>query len=184
MRKIARVPVESSRGQCIVLLLSALRELGGGKTKYETTSFIREQQWFDIQKDDLHSYPSMTTKEPRWRTLIAFAMKDARDAELTFSEGRDQWAISRRGIEELKELETLFRTNVLRVSDCFLWRLEFKKKWCPTYVPSGHDLVRPLDLYRDIDNQVALIAPKTRDLKMRSAFAQLEELLRNLDAKR
>jgi hypothetical protein len=180
MHKLAKVPAESPRGQCIVLLLSALKELGCSRTKYETVSFIRNQHWFDIQKDDLHPYPSVTTKEPRWQTQIAFAMKDARDAELTFSEGLDQWAISRRGVEELREVESLYRTGALVVGNCFFWTLKFKTRLNPSYTPSQKDAIRPYDLYKDINNSVELIAPKTRDLKKRIAFAKFEELLRNL----
>lgn len=73
---IANREVYSARGQTIIILLSALRDLHGAHTKSETTNYITTEAWFDVKLEDKKPYPSQSTNEPRWQTLIAWARKD------------------------------------------------------------------------------------------------------------
>jgi hypothetical protein len=150
MTSIASVPIENPRAQCIVMLFAALHEKGGCHSKQETISFIREHHWFDIREEDRTPYPSATTNEPRWHTLIAWGRKDAVVAELMFSHGQDQWELTRRGIEEFRSVRAQYQSGVLEARRCYLWSVAFKQWMVPSFLPSDRDWPRPKDTYRDI----------------------------------
>jgi hypothetical protein len=150
MRTIANIALDNPRGQCIVMLFAALHELCGNQSKRDTISFIQGRHWFDVQAEDKDPYPSATTKEPRWHTLIAWGRKDSVIAELMFGHPHDQWELTRRGIEEFRTIRKLYQTGELRVQNCFLWSPAFKLWMVPSYASSLRDWPRPKDLYRDV----------------------------------
>ena len=150
MTAIANVPIENPRAQCIIMLFAALHELQGCRSKQEAVTFIRQKHWFDIHDEDKRPYPSATTNEPRWETLIAWGRKDAVLAELMFRHGTDQWELTRRGIEEFRSVRSQYRSGNLEVRRCYLWSLAFKQWMDPSFLPSNRDWPRPIDTYQDI----------------------------------
>ena len=168
MRTVANVPLDNPRGQCIVMLFAALCELRGNQSKRDTIAFIQGHHWFDIQSEDKDPYPSATTKEPRWQTLIAWGRKDAKIAELMFDHPHDQWELTRRGMDEFCTIRRLYQAGDLRVQHCFLWSTTFKQWMVPGYTPSPRDWPRPMDLYRDVQTL------SSRDLRKRVVRAMLE----------
>jgi hypothetical protein len=63
------------RGQEVVMVLYALRELGGIRTKQEVLSFIRSHRLYAIQPTDKAMYEG----QHEWKsdTLLCWARKDA-----------------------------------------------------------------------------------------------------------
>jgi hypothetical protein len=110
MTSISGVPIENPRAQCIVMLFAALHEMGGCHSKQETISYIREHHWFDIRDEDRKPYPSATTNEPRWHTLIAWGRKDAVLAELMFDHPPDQYELTRGGIQEFRLVRAQYQS--------------------------------------------------------------------------
>jgi hypothetical protein len=49
-------PVYSRRGQEIVMVLYALRELGSVHSKQDVLRFIREHRFYELQPEDKQSY--------------------------------------------------------------------------------------------------------------------------------
>lgn len=170
MPTIANVPIENPRAQCIVMLLAALHELGGCQSKQETIAFIRQNHWFDIRKEDQKPYPSATTTEPRWNTLIAWARKDAVLADLMFKHGTDQWELTRRGIEEFRLVRARYQSGELEARQCYFWSLTFKQWMVPSFLPSDRDWPRPKDTYQDIQRL------GTRNIRRRVAWTIIDEL--------
>ena len=150
MDTIANVPIENPRAQCIVMLFGALHELQGCHSKQETIGYIREHRWFDIREEDYLPYPSATSNEPRWQTLIAWARKDAVSADLMFKHGTDQWELTRSGIDQFRSVRALYQSSTLEARRCYLWSLSFKQWMVPSFLPSASDWPRPHDTYRDI----------------------------------
>ena len=150
MTTIANIDVENPRGQCIIMLLAALNELHGTNSKQETIAFIRERHWFDIHPEDLLPYPSCCTNEPRWQTLIAWGRKDSVVAGLMFDHRRDEWELTRDGIDRFTGLRARYRTGELFAGHSFLWSSGFKQWMSPSYVPSVRDWSGPGSIYRDL----------------------------------
>lgn len=170
MRKIANIPSDNPRAQCIVMLFAALHELSGNHSKRETISYIQQRHWFDIQPEDRKPYPSATANEPRWHTLIAWGRKDAVLAELMFNHPRDEWELTRRGIEEFCAIRTAYQSRDLCAEHCFLWAIAFRNWMIPNYVPSKKEWPRPKDLYRDIHKL------SSRDIRKRIRNTLLDDL--------
>lgn len=148
---LSPISVFQPRGQCIVLLIAALKENGVTLTKREAVQWISEQRWFAIQPEDWKPYPSQTTThEPRWKTLIAWARKDAVLRNFLLDHERDSWALSRQGHQLWDAILKRFCSGEWPVAKGYLWRHEFKCKLCPSYQPSANDARRPQHLYRDI----------------------------------
>lgn len=148
---LSHISVFQPRGQCIVLLFAALRELTGSNTRRNTVQFISEHQWFAIELDDLKPYPSQKrTREPRWQTLIAWGRKDSVLRDLVLSHERDAWALSREGNRRWDEIAPKFRSGEWTVAKGYLWSVKFKKHLCPDYVPSATDAKRPWRFYDDL----------------------------------
>lgn len=170
MTNIAGVPIENPRAQCIVMLFAALHEMGGCQSKQEAISYIREHHWFDIRDEDRKPYPSATTNEPRWHTLIAWGRKDAVLAELMFDHPPDQWELTRRGIDEFRLVRAQYQSGALEARRSYLWSLAFKQWMVPSFVASDHDWPRPKDTYRDIQPL------RHRNIRARVRQALLDDL--------
>lgn len=153
----------TSRGQCIVLLLRTLRDIGPA-TKFEAVKWIERQHWFSVEPADREPYPSQRylSNEPRWHTLIAWARKDSVLHGLISDEERDLWGLTRKGCEVINRLQEQFCSATSSVDPCYLWSREFKVLMCPSYVPGPNPAQRPLTLYRDVGQGCwkALLAAK------------------------
>ncbi len=152
MSGLSPLYIPSPRGQCAVLLMAALREIGGAIPKREAISFIHRQRWFDVQPDDQKPYPSSvaTTREPRWHTLIAWARKDSVLRDLVSDHERDSWSLTRTGRDAFERFHSNSLAGKMTVSNCFLWTLVFKRYMYPPFAPSPKDAQRPDDFYRDL----------------------------------
>ena len=149
--KICGVTLYSPRGQCIFLLLAACRELGGSPTKQECLSFITDRHWFNkALGQDLQPYPGQGGDEPRWKTLFAFARRDAvEDHECIIQGETGRWPISSRGRNEFERHKAYLLGNDLRLRLMFMTTPRFKDYIRPGYQPNDQDLVRPASIYED-----------------------------------
>ena len=145
-----RLNAYSNRGQGVFLVLHSLRELGGVRAKQEVLSFIQDADLYEITRHDLPAYPGQS--EARYHTLIAWARKDALIAEwLIETEQRDEWQLSRDGRNILDLTIERYRKGDLKVCECYLWTLKFKKAIDPNYEPSSDDRIRPEELWNQFD---------------------------------
>jgi hypothetical protein len=148
MPQLAGIDLFGARGQIIMMLLTVLKEDGTG-TRQGTCNAISNRGWFDIQDEDWPPYPTMPNKEPRWRTVVAWARKDAFDFGYLDDVGHNEWQISRAGRERYLDLKERFATGAFDVRRCYMWRETLKCFLAPGYVPSARDAIRPPSIYRD-----------------------------------
>ena len=134
--------IYSRRGQEIVMVLYALRELGAIQTKQDVLQFIREHRFYDLQPADKCSYDGK--REWKADTLLCWGRKDAVMGEWMFDhDEKNSWELARAGHMALQEIISRFRSGHWNVRKCFLWRPEFKKIVDPSHVPSPQDEPRP-----------------------------------------
>ncbi len=80
MYEVGNIPPYMPRWQGIVLLLTVLASRRGGMSKQEALGVIVDESWFAIAPEDRPAYPSNLERgctEPRWKTGICWARKDA-----------------------------------------------------------------------------------------------------------
>jgi len=163
MPELSPLYYTSPRGQCAVMLLTALHELYvndgyGAVTKQQAIDYIKRKRWFEIELEDQKPYPSQRqiSAEPRWHTLIAWARKDGVLRDIISNEGRDQWALTKFGRQVIERFHESSRKGQRPVAPCFLWSKEFKKFIYPEYEPSSNDIKRPTNFYRgEFDDTLA-----------------------------
>lgn len=147
---LSPITVFQPRGQCIALLLAALKDAGVSLSRREAVECISEHGWFAVQAEDWKPYPSQrTTREARWKTLIAWARKDAVLRDFVNDFERDSWSLSRHGHMLWDRMLSKFALHELDVSRGYIWTPAFKRRLCPDYTPSERDAQRPYSLYRD-----------------------------------
>ena len=147
----APMHIYSSRGQCVILILYALRELGSQHSKKEVLRFIQDARLYQVIPDyDLPPYANKN--EARYQTLLAWARKDAFETDwLVQTDERDAWQISRLGRAVLeKNLQRFLTGGDLDVRKCYLWTPKFKKLVHPSYEPSNEDAERPEEVLANI----------------------------------
>jgi hypothetical protein len=71
--------IYGNRGQGILLVLYALRELWGACTKQEVLRFIQRAGLYEVTGHDLPPYEGQN--EPKYHTLLCWARKDAVENE-------------------------------------------------------------------------------------------------------
>jgi hypothetical protein len=134
----------------IMILLGVMAGCKGGQSKQDVISIIQDLKWFDLREEDKKPYPTVTTREPRWHTLIAFRRKDCYEEDLFVRDGiRDSWQISKDGLNAYAVRKSQFSSSELDCSRCYMWSKVFKKHICPNYLPTDCDLDRPEDVYKD-----------------------------------
>ena len=158
--ELSPIKVFSPRGQCIVLLFAALRELGVTSTRRQVVAFIDTQHWFAKEEEDLKPYPSQV--EPRWKTLLAWGRKDAVLRTWGLNHERDGWAISREGHRIWDRAHRKFTSHEWQVSLGYLWTPKFKNYLCQDYKQSASDLRRPLRFYEDVSGLDKLVGMLSR----------------------
>lgn len=142
----------STRSQMMILLLGALFDCKGAYTKQDVLAIVESLKWFDLRQDDKKPYPTVQSKEPRWKTLIAFTRKDCvEDEDKLFEDdgSRDSWQISKNGRNVYAIFREHFASGKLDCSKCYMWSNVFKKHLRPEYIPLERDLNRPGDIYKD-----------------------------------
>ena len=148
MPQIAGVDIYRVRGQIVVMLLELLR-VEGPSTRRGAADSIAQRGWFDISGEDWTPYPKQGNNEARWRTLVAWARKDALEHDLLSDCGRDNWQLSHSGRLKADSLKRQFEERDLDVRCCYMWRPNLKKFMCSTYERSSLDSERPPYIYRD-----------------------------------
>jgi hypothetical protein len=140
----------SYNGQLITLVLAALHQMQGVRTKQEMIAYIDKHGWFHLNPGDEVVYPSheYTNKEPRWHTWIAFGRQAAAEKDLlSHFGGRDQWKISPKGTEKLDGVRAKLASGVYDIRRGYFWCPVFKSWLCPGYTQSDKDAKRPPALY-------------------------------------
>ena len=137
--------ITKRRSQEVVLVLYALRELGGIRTKQEVLRFIRENRFYAIQPEDTESYDGQN----EWKsdTLLCWGRKDAVMDNLGWMFRHDEkasWDITRPGLEALEKIFQRLRRKKWAIHRCYMWRPEFKKIADPNYEPSTNDWSRAM----------------------------------------
>ena len=156
---------QSTGNQAVIMLMSALSDLGGIRSKREVIRYIARENFFQLAAEDIPPYPSVVTREPRWHTLIAFARKDCVvDGWFAGHDENDSWEITRDGLAKLDEWRNFFRTGRWDVRRCYIWRSGLKRRFQPDYQPSIKDTPRPKTIYKDseprhsqLDRLIALL---------------------------
>ncbi len=125
------------------MVLYALRELGGIRTKQEVLRYIRTNHFYAIQREDTASYEG----NAEWKadTLLCWARKDAVMDNLGWmfnDDEKDCWQIARPGLAALDDIFARFRSKQWEVHRCFIWRPEFKRIVDPSYITSERDWPR------------------------------------------
>lgn len=134
----------------MILLLGALFDRKGAYPKQDVLAIVAGLKWFDLRQDDKIPYPTVQSKEPRWKTLIAFTRKDCVEDGLFEDDGtRDSWQISKNGRNVFAIFRENFASGELDCSKCYMWSNVLKKHMNPGYSPSERDLGRPGDVYKD-----------------------------------
>jgi len=151
MYNVANIPKYCPRWQSIVMLLGVLSQTRRNLARQEANYQIRNNLWFDIQREDCVPYRSQmfTSREPRWETGIAWARKDCVERGLMSKDGHDEWEATGEGYDAFASFLNASRIHVLDVRRCYLWSRHFKHYMDSTYKPSEADADRPLNLYED-----------------------------------
>lgn len=150
MQKICGVSLYCPRGQCVLILLAACKELGGSPSKNECLEFVTARRWFN--KDlgqDLRPYPGNASNEPRWKTLFSWARNDAADHGCIIRGDDGFWPISTQGKEELAQKIAFLRSHDMALRLLFLATLAFKRHFVSGYELSKDDIPRPASIYED-----------------------------------
>jgi hypothetical protein len=147
---------DSVRGQCVVLLLGSLQELGGRSTKQQVLQHIADRNYFAAEAEDRLPFPTALESEPRWELLMSLAWKTcAEGGSITECEGH-YWQLSAKGSEFYKQAINLFREGTFDAHRCFLWAEGFKKVLVPTYIAQPDERHRPALLYHDLQRHLAM----------------------------
>ena len=128
-------------------MLLQILHLEGECTRQHAADCIADRGWFDITGEDFRPYP--TQHEPRWRTLVAWARKDAFEHQLLADIGRDCWQLSADGRRVVSSLQEGFERRELDVRECYMWRPALKRFMCSSYEQSPLDAKRPPHIYED-----------------------------------
>ncbi|HEY4257329.1 MAG TPA: hypothetical protein VGM66_08960 [Candidatus Udaeobacter sp.] len=149
MHNIGSIQVYSPRWQCIVMLFAVLDEVRGGLTKAAALERIFERRWFDFQPEDRLPYPSNkhTSREPRWKTVIAWARKDGVEHHLMQHGPVNNWDLEGIGRDVFAAIAKACKEHRIDVRHCYLWSSAFKQRIDISYTLSPADAKRPINLY-------------------------------------
>jgi hypothetical protein len=135
----------SNRGQGMILVLLALKELTGSNSKQAVIDHITRLSYYEVTRHDLPPY--LGQSEPKYHTLLAWARKDCVDRNLILNDEVNAWALTpREGHETTARISKRFASGELDVRKCYLWTPKFKMLMNPSYTPSDADAERPEDI--------------------------------------
>ncbi len=153
--------LRKTRPQLVILILETLDQLGCSGSREEVLHRIANEGWFArIDLEDNVPYASVSdggSQEPRWRTLLSWARKDAFDGAypgLLDGGERGTWTLTRRGRETLNQIKTDFQTGRSQSKICYMWSVAFKAMLDPNYRP-GEDRSRPHGIYEKTEHFVS-----------------------------
>ena len=124
----------------MILVLQALRDMGGINRRRQVIDFISKKRWYQIIGDDLA--PTTTSIEPRYRIGLAWARKDCVLKNYIENFERDSWELNRDGRFALDELMLKFQSNVWNIRQCEYLTTKFKSILVPGFEPSDKDRKR------------------------------------------
>ena len=145
---------DSFRGQCVMLLLGALKELRGKRTKREVLGYIAEKHYFDMAAEDQLPFPTHVRTEPRWELLMSWVFPDCLHGGCIRETVEGRWQLTREGAKLYSRTAKLLRDGTFDPHQCFLWTGEFKKRLVPAYKPRPGDRHRPTHLYENVRRQL------------------------------
>jgi hypothetical protein len=140
---IGNVDLFGRRGQELVMVLYALSELRGIRTKEDVLRLIRQRRFYELRPEDKESYEGK--REWKSDTLLCFARKDAVGAGFMFNhDEKNSWEITRSGLDALAGVVAYFHSQPIALRRCFMWRPEFKLIIDPSHTDISEDHVRRL----------------------------------------
>ncbi len=154
----ARLPYESIRGQCVVLLLAGLVDLGGESTPLGTLAYIEERGFFDVRPEDRLPYPAALDADPRWEALLKWASKVCIEGGCMREEDSGSWRITEAGQQLYKQCVELFGNGSWNIRRCYLWSDTFKRRFVPRFRSRSSDPQRPRTLYENVERHVLAAA--------------------------
>ena len=149
-----KLSYDSFRGQCVMLLLGAPKELGGTRTKREVLGYIAEQHYFNMEAEDRLPFPTDLRAEPRWELLMGWVLPSCLRGRCIRETVEGRWQLTREGARLYSRTAKLLRDGTFDSHQCFLWTGEFKKRLVPAYKPRPGDRHRPTHLYENVRRQL------------------------------
>ena len=158
MRANIKLSYDSYRGQCVILLLAALSDLGGKSTKREVLEYIARRPFFEMASEDPLPFPTGHAGEPRWELLLRYASGACVNG-LCIVGGEDgSWELMPAGRKLYSRTCDLLRDGTYDLHRCFLWTPEFKKRMAPDYTPLPDEPHRPAAFYQYLERQLSALA--------------------------
>lgn len=158
MRANIKLSYDSYRGQCVILLLAALSDLGGKSTKQEVLDYIARHEFFEMESEDPLPFASGVGPEPRWELLLRYA-SGACVKGLSIREAEDgSWELTPAGRELYSHTCDLLRNGTFDMHRCFLWTPAFKRRMAPDYNPRPDEPHRPPGFYQYLERQLSALA--------------------------
>ena len=115
----------------MLLLLFALRKINRAVGKADAIAEIEKSNWFAISPVHRTPYRSKVErgqKEPRWKTMIAFARKDCiLQGHLCDTTIRDWWEITTKGLRTCHNLLQHVAQGHVAFQRCTVWTDAFRK---------------------------------------------------------
>jgi hypothetical protein len=145
---------DSLRGQCVLLLLAALAELGRKGTKREVLEHIARRRYFEVGAEDRLPFPTALQPEPRWELLMGLAWTTCLDGGCIVESEGDLWQLTDEGTEFYRQSASQFQDGTFDAHRCFLWTARFKKRVVPGYSRRPDERPRPLGLYHDLQRHL------------------------------
>jgi len=150
---------DSFRGQCVMLLVGALKGLGGTGTRQEVLGYIAERHYFDIEAEDRLPFATDIRAGPRWELLMSLVVPACLRGGCIRETMEGGWRLTRAGAELYSRTRKLLREGTFDPHLCFLWTREFKKRLVPGYEPQPGDRHRSTHLYEVVRWHLADASP-------------------------
>jgi hypothetical protein len=158
MRANIKLSYDSYRGQCVILLLAALSDLGGKSTKRDVLEYIARRHFFEMEGEDPLPFPTGQATEPRWELLLRYASGACVNGRC-IREGDDgSWELTPTGRELYSRTSDLLRNGTYDLHRCFLWTPAFKSRMSPDYTPRANEPHRPAGFYQYLERQLSALA--------------------------
>lgn len=148
---------DSLRGQCVLLLLAALGELGGQGTKREVLGHIARRHYFEEGAEDRLPFPTALQPEPRWELLMGLAWTTCVEGGCIVEGDGDVWQLTAEGAEFYKQSAGLFQDGTFDAHRCFLLTTKFKRRLVPGYAPRPDERHRPAGLYHGLQRHLTTV---------------------------
>jgi len=150
MKVKTKFKYDSFRGQCVMLLLGALHELGGRSRRREVLGYIAERNYFEMAPEDRLPFPTAIQPEARWELLMGDVVPACVQGGGILETEEGSWELTAEGADLYSQTVDRFRDGTFDAHRCFLWTAHFKRRLVPDYERWPEDRQRPADLYHDV----------------------------------